>query len=154
MWFLSSPTEHCWEVVNHVTSGWPGFKSRHWHHLYLLMSFIIFLCHCSEMLWWYLTNGNDQFPLSPHCSCNRSSSVKRLSYGLDILEIRILFPEWARDCSLLENVRPALRPTQPPIKWVLGVKRQGREPDHSPPTSAEVKKKWICTSTPSYVFMA
>jgi hypothetical protein len=37
-----------------------------------------------------------------------------------------------------------LGPTQPPIQWVLGafspgVKRQGREADHSPPTGAEVK---------------
>jgi hypothetical protein len=36
----------------------------------------------------------------------------------------------------------------------LGLKRQGREADHSPPTSAEVKKMWIYTSTPPYVFMA
>jgi hypothetical protein len=41
--------------------------------------------------------------------------------------------------------RTVLRPTQPPIQWVpealsLGVKRQGREADHSPPSSAEVKK--------------
>jgi hypothetical protein len=35
-----------------------------------------------------------------------------------------------------------------------GVKRQGREADHSPPTSAEVKKMWIYTSTPPFVFMA
>jgi hypothetical protein len=28
-----------------------------------------------------------------------------------------------------------------------GVKRQGREADHSPPTGAEVKKMWIYTST-------
>jgi hypothetical protein len=35
-----------------------------------------------------------------------------------------------------------------------GVKRQGREADHSPPTSAEVKKMWIYTSTPPYVYMA
>jgi hypothetical protein len=38
----------------------------------------------------------------------------------------------------------ALRPTQP-IKWVpgalsLGVKRPGRETDHSPPSSAKVKE--------------
>jgi hypothetical protein len=36
-------------------------------------------------------------------------------------------------------------PTQPPIQWVpgalsLGVKQQGREADHSPPPSAEVKE--------------
>jgi hypothetical protein len=36
----------------------------------------------------------------------------------------------------------------------LGVKRPGREADHSPPTSAEIKKTWVYTSTPSYVFMA
>jgi hypothetical protein len=39
----------------------------------------------------------------------------------------------------------ALRPTQPPIQWVLGalslgVKLPGREDDHSPPSSAEVKE--------------
>jgi hypothetical protein len=34
------------------------------------------------------------------------------------------------------------------------VKRQEREADHSPPTSAEVKKMWIYTSTPLCVFMA
>jgi hypothetical protein len=41
--------------------------------------------------------------------------------------------------------RTALGPTQPPIKWVPGVlslrvKRPGREADHSPPSSAEVKE--------------
>jgi hypothetical protein len=35
-----------------------------------------------------------------------------------------------------------------------GVKWPGREADHSPPTSAEVKKMWIYTSTPPYAFMA
>jgi hypothetical protein len=29
----------------------------------------------------------------------------------------------------------------------LGVKRPGREADHSPPASVEVKKMWIYTST-------
>jgi hypothetical protein len=35
-----------------------------------------------------------------------------------------------------------------------GVKRQGREADHSLPTSAEMKKMWIYTYTPSFIFMA
>jgi hypothetical protein len=37
----------------------------------------------------------------------------------------------------------------------VGVKRPGREADHSPLTSAdaEVKKMWIYTSTPPYSFM-
>jgi hypothetical protein len=47
--------------------------------------------------------------------------------------------------TILQNSRPSLRSTQPPIQWVLGalslgVNRQGREADHSPPTSAEVNK--------------
>jgi hypothetical protein len=41
--------------------------------------------------------------------------------------------------------RTALEPTQPPIQWVpgalsLGVKRPGREADHSSPSNAEVKE--------------
>jgi hypothetical protein len=41
--------------------------------------------------------------------------------------------------------RTALGPTQPPIQWVTGapstgVKRPGRDADHSPPSSAEVKE--------------
>jgi hypothetical protein len=52
-----------------------------------------------------------------------------------------------------------LGPTLPPIQWVPGdlspgVNRPGREADHSPPTSAEVKNKWIYTSTPPYAFMS
>jgi hypothetical protein len=53
---------------------------------------------------------------------------------------------------------PALGSTQTPIQLVLGalspiVKRPGREADHTPPTSAEVKKIWIYTSTPPYTLM-
>jgi hypothetical protein len=41
--------------------------------------------------------------------------------------------------------RTALGLTQPPIQWVpgalsLGIKRPGREADHSPPSNAEVKE--------------
>jgi hypothetical protein len=35
-----------------------------------------------------------------------------------------------------------------------GVKRPGREADHSPPASAEVKKMSIYSSTPPYAFLA
>jgi hypothetical protein len=53
--------------------------------------------------------------------------------------------------------RPALGPTQPPIRWVpgalsLGIKRPGREADHSPPSSTEVKHAWSYTSTPPIRF--
>jgi hypothetical protein len=51
------------------------------------------------------------------------------STGGDII---VLFPTASR---------PALGPTQPPIEWVpgalsRGVKRPGREADHSPPSNA------------------
>jgi hypothetical protein len=49
--------------------------------------------------------------------------------------------------------RTALGLTQPPIQWVpgtlsLGVKWPGREADHSPPSSCEVKNEWSYTFTP------
>jgi len=49
--------------------------------------------------------------------------------------------------------RPSLRPTLPPaqrIPEVLSskVKRPGREADHSPPSSAEVKNEWSCNPFP------
>jgi hypothetical protein len=49
--------------------------------------------------------------------------------------------------------RAALGHTKPPMQWVpgalsLGVKRPGREADHSPPSSAEVKNAWNYTFTP------
>jgi hypothetical protein len=55
--------------------------------------------------------------------------------------------------------RPALGSTQLPIQWVLGdfspgVKRPGREADHSLPASVKVKKLWIYTSTLTYDFMS
>jgi hypothetical protein len=45
-------------------------------------------------------------------------------------------------------------PTQPPIQGApgllfLGVKWQGHEVDHSPPSNAEVENEWSYTSIPS-----
>jgi len=48
--------------------------------------------------------------------------------------------------SFLDTVsRPALGPTHPPIQWVpgalsMGVKRSGRDANHSPPSTVEVKE--------------
>jgi hypothetical protein len=62
-------------------------------------------------------------------------------------------------CLFITVSRPALGTTQPPIQQVpgalfLGVKRPGREADHSPPSSAEVKNAWSYASAPQYAFMA
>jgi hypothetical protein len=67
---------------------------------------------------------------------NRSLSFGRVK--------NFLFSKW---------YRPAQGSTQPLIQWVQGalfpeVKWPEREADHSPPTSTEVKKMWIYTSTP------
>jgi hypothetical protein len=81
------------------------------------------------------------------------------SYGLDDRGVGVRVPLGSKNFLFSRLSRPALRSTQPPIQWVpgalsLGVKRPGLEVDHSPPTSAEVKKMWIYTSTPTYAFMA
>jgi hypothetical protein len=60
------------------------------------------------------------------------------------MESRVLSPGRGKFFLFYVVSRPALRPTQPPIRWVqgaisLGVKRLGPEVDHSPPFSAEVK---------------
>jgi hypothetical protein len=51
------------------------------------------------------------------------------------------FPTGAGIFLLVTASRPALRPTLPPIQWVLGVKPPGRESDHSLPHSAKVKNR-------------
>jgi hypothetical protein len=70
------------------------------------------------------------------------------------------FNSWSRqEIFLLATAsRLALGPTQSPIQWVLavlsGVKQMGCEADHSPPSSAKVKKEWSYTSNPQHIFMA
>jgi hypothetical protein len=80
-------------------------------------------------------------------------------YGLDERGVGFRVPEESRIFS---------SPRHPDRLWVPlslisngyrrpflpGVKRQGCEADHSPPTSVEVKKMWIYTSNPPHVFMA
>jgi hypothetical protein len=65
----------------------------------------------------------------------------------------VQIPEQLGISFFTTTARPALRPTQPPLQWVPGAlspegRRPGRETDHSPPSSAEVKNEWSYTSTP------
>jgi hypothetical protein len=68
-------------------------------------------------------------------------------------------PGRAKNFNFSLSSRSALGPTKPPIEWELGavypgVKPWGRNADHSPPTTAEVKKMYIYTFTPPYAFIA
>jgi hypothetical protein len=65
--------------------------------------------------------------------------------GIEDRGSRVRFSAGAGDFSLHHCVQNNSGPTQPPIHCVTGalsqgVKRPGRESDHSPPISAEVKE--------------
>jgi hypothetical protein len=67
-------------------------------------------------------------------------------------------PNGGKNFHFSISSRPALGPTQSSIQWVRGalspgVKWPGREADNSRPTSAEVNKIRIYTSTLPYVSM-
>jgi hypothetical protein len=67
---------------------------------------------------------------------------------------RSLTPDGSKNFHFSMSSRPAPRLTQHHIQWVPGalppgVKRPERETDHSPPTSAEVKKKSVYISSPT-----
>jgi hypothetical protein len=54
--------------------------------------------------------------------------------------------------------RPTLGPIHSPLQWVPGalspeVNRQGREPEHSPPSSAEVNDDGAIHPLPAYTFV-
>jgi hypothetical protein len=66
-------------------------------------------------------------------------------YGMDDMGIGVLVPV-AKNCLFSTTSRPTLRHSATiqwvPTGWALcpGLKRPGREADHSPATSTEVKK--------------
>jgi hypothetical protein len=74
-----------------------------------------------------------------------------LGYGLD--DWVLLSRQGLGIFFLTTASRPALEHTQPPNQWEsealsVGVKRSGRETDHSPPSSSEIKNAWSYNSTP------
>jgi hypothetical protein len=76
------------------------------------------------------------------------------SYGLDYRGVGVRVPVLSR--IFYSPRRPDRLGGPPNLLGALsqGLKRPGREADRSPPSSAEVKKMWIYTSTPPYAFMA
>jgi hypothetical protein len=100
------------------------------------------------------------FQYSPSCIVPRRIHLLNVlvrtatRYGLDVPGIE---SRWGRDFPHLS--KPALGPTQPPIKWILGlspgVKRPGRGVDHPPPSSAEVHERvQLYLYSPFWVFVA
>jgi len=78
----------------------------------------------------------------------RDSSVDIVTrYGLNGQGIESKSGDIFRTCPDF-----VLGPTQLPVHWVPGhspgVKRPGSGVDHRTPSSAELKKEWIYTSTP------
>jgi len=74
------------------------------------------------------------------CVCGPVNSVGiAIDYGLDGSGSNP-----GRD-EIFRSSRPALGPTQPPVKWVPGLYRDkvwpGRAADHSPPSSAAVMEE-------------
>jgi hypothetical protein len=91
---------------------------------------------------------------------SRDSAVGiETGYVLDNQGVGVQVPVGGQEFSLLyvvqtgSGARPASYPMGVPGALSPGVKRPWREADRSPPTSAEVKKTWVYTSTPPYVFM-
>jgi hypothetical protein len=78
---------------------------------------------------------------------SRGSSVDiAIGYGLDDRGSRVRFRRVLRIFLFSTASRPAMGPTQPPFQWVPGalspeIKRSVREPDHSPPYSAELRMR-------------
>jgi hypothetical protein len=88
---------------------------------------------------------------------------KRIFIGAGIQEsVQQLVMGWATEeseCFLIHSIQTS--PEVHPASYSIGTggsffcgKVAGREVYHSPTTSAKVKKTWIYTTTPTYVFTA
>jgi hypothetical protein len=92
--------------------------------------------------------------VATHVNRNRLVLGIATGYGLDCWRGRSSSPVGSRIFSSAQHPdRLCGLPSS--IKWVPGVKRSGCEADHSPTTSAEIKKTWLYTvyplhHTPSY----
>jgi hypothetical protein len=73
------------------------------------------------------------------------------SYGAGRLRFDSL--RWHEGFLFSTSSRPALGLIQHPIEWEVGNKLPGREADHSPPSSIEVKNGGDVPRLSPYVFM-
>jgi hypothetical protein len=149
-----------WKPEYHYTA-FTSVAARYWSSLYTFYIVIRRMKAGIALHYFYISGGS------------LLNSVRRTLKGKFKFTIMALTKVSARCCwkSALNEVLPlwcgrssspgrvknflfstssilVLGPTQPLIQWVPAVKRPGRESVHSPPTSTDVKKTWIYTSTP------
>jgi hypothetical protein len=86
---------------------------------------------------------------------SRDSAVI-IAPGYGVYDRGVGVPVLVESWTLFSSLRPDLFWDPPSLlsNGYPGVKRPGRESDHSSLSSAEVKKTWIYTSTPTYAFVA
>jgi hypothetical protein len=98
-----------------------------------------------------------QFTLPYYCVLlymSRDGSVGiALGYWLDDRGSKVPFLAGAGNFSLHHRVQNGSGAQWLPGALSLGINVPGREADHSPPSSAEVKNEWSYTSTPQHSFM-
>jgi hypothetical protein len=105
----------------------------------------------SESLVTSQRNGNHILFMNT-VKCNgtgRAQSIYGTGYGLDSRGVGVRVPVGVRLFSSLHRPGPIWGPPS-----FLSNFPGDEEVDHSPPTSAEIRNKWIYTSTPPHVFMA
>jgi hypothetical protein len=73
-------------------------------------------------------------------------------YGLDNQGVKVRVPV-GEEFLLLHVVQTGSEAKPASYPMGIAVKQPVREADLSVPTSTEVKKTWVYTSTPPYVFM-
>jgi hypothetical protein len=110
------------------------------------------ICHISIITVWILDsvmslNEKGNFNILVSDWRGVISVCIALGYVLDDRGSRVRFPAGAGNFLFTTASRTALGPTQPHIQWVpgalsLGIKRPGREANHSSPSNAEVKE-WV-----------
>jgi hypothetical protein len=134
---------------------WKRYGNNWWNNLFTWMSeFLSFLFHfifraVSLSLHFSQHFLNFLGLFYDARSCNSSVGIA-IGYGL---AAGVRFPAGTRDFSLLHSVQTDSEAIQSPIRCVPvafshEVKRPRREADHSPPSSAEIKKCWIIPPLP------
>jgi hypothetical protein len=120
------------------------------HSLFFLKPFLtlILSCKAQNLMWPDMTDN-----WSALLFRSRNSAVGINDWLRDgRLRGRCLSPGRVKNFLFSKSTRPALRSRQPSTQWVSGAKWPVRQADHSLLASAEIKKIWIYTSTPPYVF--